>query len=373
MAAWTRALGSELRKRRGNGQPTIADVALRAGVGKITVSRALRDPAQVSESLRRAIDDAVRELNYSPNLNARALASARNDLVGVLVPALTPNIFTDVLRGVYDGVEETHLRIEIANTRYNRELEEARILEMLRHKPAGMIVSGVDQTPTARRALEVAECPVIQIMDLTDDPVDRVIGFSHVEGGRRMTEHMVKAGYRRIAFLGGYLNDRSSGRLRGHREALEAAGLYDPALVCLLDAAPPSTDPGNPDEWVRFSSPVAGRALLAKALETVSDLDAVFCNNDMLAVGVLFECQRRGIRVPRDLGVAGFNDLELAAGAEPGISSCRTPRWECGHSAAHAIRHAIDGITELPRVVDLGVQVVARGSTERNLPSVQFL
>lgn len=356
-----------MRKRRGNGRPTIADVAQKAGVGQITVSRALRDPSQVSENLRRIIDDAVRELNYSPNLNARALASARNDLVGVLVPALTPNIFTDVLRGIYDGVEETNLRIEIANTRYNRELEERRILEMLRHKPAGMIISGTDQTPTARRALEAAECPVIQIMDLTDDPIDRVIGFSHVEGGRRMTQHMIDAGYRRIAFLGGYLNDRSGGRLIGHRQALEAAGLYDDDLVCLLDEAPPSVDPGNPDEWIRFSSPGTGRAMLTKALETIPHLDAVFCNNDMLALGVLFECQRRGIRVPEDLGIAGFNDLDFAASAEPGISSCRTPRWECGHSAAHAIRDELDGTRELPRIVDLGVEVMGRGSTAKPL------
>ncbi len=338
---------------------------MRAGVGKITVSRALRDPGQVSETLRRVIEDAVRELNYTPNLNARALASARNDLVGVLVPALTANIFTDVLRGIYDGVEETNLRVELANTRYSRELEEQRILEMLRHKPAGLIVSGIDQTPTARRALEAAECPVVQIMDLTDDPVDRVIGFSHREGGRRMTEHLIDAGYRRIAFLGGYLNERSNGRLLGHRDALEAAGLYDPDLVCLLDGAPPSADPGNPDDWIRFSSPVTGRALLAKALEMVPRLDAVFCNNDMLAMGVLFECQRRGMRVPEDLGIAGFNDLDIAAAAEPGISSCRTPRWECGHSAAHAIRDAVDGVTDQPRVVDLGVTIMARGSTQR--------
>jgi LacI family gluconate utilization system Gnt-I transcriptional repressor len=340
-------------------------VASRAGVGAITVSRALRDPGQVAEDLRRAIDDAVRELNYTPNLHARALASAHNELIGVLVPALTPNIFTDVLRGIYDGVEETNLRVEIVNTRYNRELEERRIIELLRHKPAGLIVSGVDQTPAARRALEAAECPVVQIMDLTDDPVDRVIGFSHREGGRRMTEHLVAAGYRRIAFLGGYLNDRSGGRLIGHREALEAAGLYSPDLVCQLDTAPPSADPGNPDEWLRFASPATGRALLAKAIETIPGLDAVFCNNDMLALGVLFECNRRGIRVPEDLGIAGFNDLDTAAAAEPGISSCRTPRWECGHSAAHAIRDTIEGVAGLPRVVDLGVTIMARGSTRR--------
>ena len=83
------------------------------------------------------------------------------------------------------------------------------------------------------------------------------------------------------------------------------------------------------------------------------------------AIGVLFECQRRGIRVPEDLGIAGFNDLDIAAAAEPGISSRRTPRWECGHSAAHAIRDEVDGVTDQPRVVDLGVTIMGRGSSRR--------
>ena len=111
------------------------------------MSRALRNPELVSEGLRRNIDDAVRELNYIPILNARALASTRTDVVGVLVPSLSHTVFTDVLRGIYDGVDGTKLQIQIGNTRFDGAAE-ARLVEgFLRQKPAAMIVSGTDQNP----------------------------------------------------------------------------------------------------------------------------------------------------------------------------------------------------------------------------------
>ena len=139
-----------MRKRRSKGRPTIADVAARAGVGAITVSRALRQPSQVSPALRKKIDAAVRDLDYVPDLNARALASRRTNLVAVLIPALTQNIFTDVLRGIYDGVEDSGLRIEIANTRYDREIEERAVAAILRHAPAGSLWFPASTSPRRR-------------------------------------------------------------------------------------------------------------------------------------------------------------------------------------------------------------------------------
>src|SRR3712207_432215 len=223
------------RRSRSDGRPTIADVAARAGVGAITVSRALRNPELVSEGLRRSIEDAVRELNYIPDLNARALASTRTDVVGVLVPSLSHTVFNDVLRGIYDGVDGTKLQIQIGNTRFEPAEEETLIAGFLRQKPAAMIVSGIDQTAASRRMLQAAGWPVIQIMDLCDDPIDQIIGFSHEEAGQRMTEHLIEEGYRRIAFFGGWMSARSGGRLLGYRKAMEAAGLPEP---CQLHSLP---------------------------------------------------------------------------------------------------------------------------------------
>jgi len=358
------------RRRRGNGSPTIADVAARAGVGAITVSRALRDPHLVSEPLRRNIEHAVQELNYIPSLSARALARHRSDVVGVLIPSLSQVVFTDVLRGIYDGVDGTALQVQLANTRYDV-LEEERLIEsFLRQKPAAMIVSGIDQTPRARRMLESSGCPVIQIMDLTTDPIDEVIGFSHVAAGRRITEHMIGRSYGRIAFLTGWTSKRANGRYLGYLQALSAAGLdepvdanraYDNSEANVADH-PPATI-GLPMR--ELASAGMGRKLLQQALALDPTVDAVFCNNDIIALGVLFECIARGIRVPEEMGIAGFNDHEYMATAEPPLSSVRTPRYESGFEAVIAIRRKLDGETGRQSVRDLGTEVMARTSTNR--------
>lgn len=152
------------RSRRGGGRPTISDVARKAGVGAITVSRALREPERVSEELRRQIQAAIDELGYVPDPNARALASARAEVFGVLVPSLTNNVFAEVVRGIYDSLSDSPFRIQLGNTHYSG-LEEERLLQVFgSQRPAALIVAGIDQTPTSRKLLENAGCPVVQVM-----------------------------------------------------------------------------------------------------------------------------------------------------------------------------------------------------------------
>jgi len=353
-----------VQRKRSKGRATIADVAARAGVGAITVSRALRDPSQVSARLRESIERAVRELDYVPNLDARSLASRHSSVVAVLIPAIAQNIFTDVLRGVYDGVEDSGLRIEIANTRYHAGVEEAIVTETLRRRPAGIIISGIDQSAPTRRMLEGAGCPVVQIMDLTDDPIQKIVGFSHIAAGREMTEHMLAAGYRRIGFLGGTMAGRSLGRLEGYRSALENAGLFDPRRIMLADplSDKPQLAPVMDHE---FASALMGRRIMDELIARHPDTDAVFCNTDVLAIGALFACAARAISVPRDMGIAGFNDFDYMEAAEPSMSSIRTFRWRCGNLAMHAVRDALAGKPAGEAVVDIGFEIMKRGSTDR--------
>jgi LacI family gluconate utilization system Gnt-I transcriptional repressor len=358
------------RKSRSDGKPTIADVAARAGVGAITVSRALRNPHLVSEALRRSIEAAIREINYVPNLNASALASRRSDTIGVLIPSLTHTVFTDVLRGIYDGVDETKLQVQLGNTRYDPQEEERLIGLFLRQKPSAMIVSGVDQTAKCRRMLETAGCPVVQIMDLSGDPIDQIIGFSHEAAGRRMTEHLIVRGYRRIAFLSGTLSGRSNGRLHGYQQALAAADLDATASIYSMRGG--SMD--DPVDHVRLpvgcavpelATPSIGRLLFRQARASDPKIDAVFCNNDTLALGVLFECLSSGIRVPEDVGIAGFNDLDFMEAAEPALSTVRTHRYRIGYAAMAAIRAKLNGEQPDSRIVDVGFEIMQRRSTER--------
>ncbi len=338
------------RSRRGGGRPTISDVARKAGVGAITVSRALREPERVSEELRRQIQAAIDELGYVPDPNARALASARAEVFGVLVPSLTNNVFAEVVRGIYDSLSDSPFRIQLGNTHYSG-LEEERLLQVFgSQRPAALIVAGIDQTPTSRKLLENAGCPVVQVMETGPEPVDMMVGFSHLDGGRAATEHLIEAGYRRIGFIGARMDPRSQRRLAGYRAAMEKAGLFDPRLV--------TTTPV-------LSSVSLGRELFRDALAKMPTLDGVFCNNDDIALGVLFECHRASIDVPKTIGIVGFNDLDMMQVAFPSITSIRTYRYEIGRRAVAMALAAISGDRPQERIVDLGFELKRRESTAR--------
>ncbi|MDV3249729.1 LacI family DNA-binding transcriptional regulator [Devosia sp. BK] len=352
--------------RTSRGRPTIADVAQKAGVGAITVSRYLRSPDRVSEGRRAVIADAIAALNYVPDLNARALASHRTDVVNVLVPSLTQNIFSDVLRGIYDGVEDSGLRIELANTRYNSQIEEQQVFAALRHGPAAIIVSGTEQTAKTRKMLENAGCPVIQIMDLTDDPISKIIGFSHYRAGLEMTRHLIASGYRRVGFLAGWMNARSKQRMQGYRDALEEANLFDPDLIGERGNEDPAINGEIAPVSRPFSSATMGRELMLEMLDRRPDVDAVFCNNDVLSLGALFALSSRDVRVPAQVGVAGFNDFDYMEAAHPSLSSVRIHRWKCGYEAMQAVRHQLEGGAIGAPIVDLGFDIMKRASTDRN-------
>lgn len=313
----------------------------------------------------------MRDLHYVPNVSASTLASARTDMVGVLLPSLTHTVFTDVLRGIYDGIDGTRLYVQLGNTRYDPREEERLIGMMVRQKPAAMIISGTDQSAESRRMLKRAGCPVVQIMDLAVDPIDCIIGFSHEAAGRQMTEHLIDQGYRRIVFLGGVLAGRSSGRVRGYHRAMAAAGLDAWTKVYAINPddcdAMPNAAKRRPDgTWPEYVTPEIGRHFFRAALTAGPPIDAVFCNNDVLALGVLFECLHRGLRVPDDVGIAGFNDLDFMAAAEPALSTVRTFRYKTGLDAVMAIRERLAGGCVGQRIVDVGFEIMRRRSTERH-------
>ena len=313
---------------------------------------------------------AVAELRYQPNLAARALASIRTNAIGVIVPSLTMHIFTDVLRGIDDGVRHTDLRVLLGNSHYDNDEEERLIRDFLGQKPAAMILSGTEQTPAARAMLKDANCPVIQIMDLHDDPIECIIGFSHFEAGYMMTRHLIDMGYRRIGFMAGWINQRSRGRLDGWRRALEEVDLYDPRLVTASVSENGSTRtsrPASPDLRLgEAASAIDGRKMLQQLLRIDQRLDAVFCNNDIFAIGVLFEAQAMGLDVPNRLGIAGFNDTDLVRAANPPLSSLRTPRHEIGRRAVQEAVLRLEAPDRETAVIDLGISVSARLSTNWN-------
>src|ERR1700751_3432765 len=169
------------RKRTKPGKVRLTEVAKFSGVSPITASRFFRTPEALSINKRVRVESAAKELGYEPNLAARALASQRTEVIGVLIPSLTNNVFSDVLRGIYDTLDGSRYSIQLANTRYSIFQEEKLLRLFLAQKPAGLIVTGINQTAESRTILQSMNCPVTQIMEIGDSPVDMMVGFSHYD------------------------------------------------------------------------------------------------------------------------------------------------------------------------------------------------
>ena len=336
------------RKRSKSGEIRLTEVAKLAGVSPITASRFFRNPEALSLSKRERVASAAKELGYVPNLAARALASQRTEVIGVLIPSLTNNVFADVLRGVYDASEGSRYSIQLANTRYSI-LQEEKLLRLFQaQKPAGLIVTGIDQTRESRAVMENMNCPIAQIMEIGPDPVDMMVGFSHYDAAFAAVSHLVAQGFRRIGFVGARMDPRMQRRFEGYRNAMKAASLFDPRFIITTPVA---------------TSVTLGGALFADLLEKAPDIDAVACINDDLALGVLFECQRRRLSVPEQVAIVGFNDVEFMAAAVPSLTSVRTNRYEMGRRAVTMVTAAIEGNRPPEPVIDLGFELMARQSS----------
>lgn len=331
---------------RGTGRATLEEVALLAGVSTMTASRALSQPRLVSESTRAKVEQAVAELGYVPNRAARALASSHSRVIVVLVPSLSNAVFTAVLDGIHDAVEASQYQLLIGNTHYSDAEEEKLLNIYLQSNPDGVLLSGLSHSPHVQRVLGSSRIPIVSMMDLAEGEQDLSVGFSQLDAGRSMTRHLLDKGYRRIAFIGAQLDERTLRRADGYRQAMLAAGLADPSLETMV--AEPSTI-------------ALGAELMRQTL--AKGVDAVFCCNDDLAHGAIYHCQRHGIRVPRDVAIAGFNDLPASAWMMPSLTTVDTPRYRIGYEAASLLLEVIAGRTPAQRRVDLGFTLRAREST----------
>jgi LacI family gluconate utilization system Gnt-I transcriptional repressor len=351
-------MGNEANLGKARRRATLADVADKAGVSAVTVSRALRKPEMVSQDVRRKVEVAVQELGYVRNYLASALASARTHTIGVVVPSLTNGVFADYLRALHDLFLPAGFQVLVLNARYSAAEEEKAIAALLGHHAEAIILAGIDQTVQSRRMLEGSGIPVVQTMELMDRPIDINIGLSQRDAGHAATRYLLDLGHRRIAHIAARVDSRALRRMEGYQRAMDGAGIDTAGMI----AATPLQ-----------STAKRGAEMLGDLLSKLPKLEAIFCCNDDLALGALFECQRRGIRVPEDLSIVGFNDLEFCASAFPSLTSVATPRYEMAKQAAEIVLDLLRGSGMRPKTtrIDLGFAIVERGSTARRANAVR--
>ena len=334
-------------KSRASGRITLAAVAERAGVATMTASRALSQPRLVSQVLRDRVEQAVAELGYVPNRAARALASARSNVIAVLVPSLANSVFTDVLAGIQDALDPHHYQILIGNTRYSDAEEEKLLAVYLQSNPDGILLSGLSHSPRVQQLLASSQVPIVSMMDMSPVPGQLSVGFSQFEAGKAMTRYLIDKGHQRIGFIGAQLDERTLRRAEGYRKAMQDAGLADRKLEVMVE---------NP------STIALGAELVERMLALAPDCSAIFCCNDDLAHGAIFQCQRRGIAVPSQLAICGFNDLPASAWMHPSVTTIDTPRYRIGFESATLLHAAIMGQTPDATSIDLGFTLKARES-----------
>ena len=328
---------------------TLDDVVKLANVSAVTVSRALRRPDAVSADKRARIDAAVKKLGYVPDLAASRLASSRTHTIGVIVPTLYNVIFAEYLLALHECLIAEGFQIIVVNSRYSTDEEEGAIKTLIGQRAEAIVVAGVHHTPLARKLLARSRVPVIETLELTPDPVGLNIGFSQQAAGAEATRHLIGGGRRRVAFFVGNLDDRARARMAGYEAAMAAAGLVDAVTIIQ------SHD---------LSSIRLGAALLNKLLETSPLPEAIFCIDDNVALGALQECRKRQIRVPQDVAIMGFHDLEFAACLSPSLTTIATHRYETGRLAGERLVAAIVGGKGLkPEQIDLGFALIPRDST----------
>ena len=305
----------------------------------------------VSAKLRERIDAAVRELAYVPDVAASRLASNRTHTIGVIVSSLTNGVFADYINALHDNLLPAGYQVLILSTRYSEAEEEKAIATLLGQHPEAIIIVGVDQSAHARRLLESAGVPIVQTFQLTDQPIDINLGLDQAQAAYEATRALIALKHQRIAVIASRLDARARARLDGYARAMREAGRYDEGLR--------ATTPQQ-------TSVLAGSQLLGELAEKKPRPDAVFCCDDLLALGALFECQRRGIKVPDDMSIIGFNNLEFTACAQPPLATVATPRYEMGQMAAEIVRRIIESGERPPQNrIDVGFKIELRGSVKR--------
>jgi LacI family transcriptional regulator len=312
---------------REEGKVTLDLVATAAGVSPSTVSRILNGTAVVADEKRAAVEAAIARLGFVPNPVARGLAGGRTLSIGVVTQTIDSPFFGGALRGVEDELSRAGYSPLFVSGHWNA-AQETRCIDMLRSRRVDGVIVLTGRLPDAALTAYAQHLPVVVTGRTLKAPGLYALNFDNYEGGRLATHHLLTLGHRRIAFIAGDpRHPDAKERLRGHRAALQAAGVgLDPALVL-------------PGQYTEDS----GRLAVERLLDSREAFSAIFAANDQMAFGAALALHRRKLRVPDDVSLVGFDDLAGALYTVPPLSTVHHPVHELGQIAAQAMLQLLAG------------------------------
>ena len=309
------------RQRKSSGRNvSLGDVARSAGVSTATVSRTLNNPEKVAEKSRLAVKAAIDSLGYIPDGAARALASRQSKIIGAVVPSLDNALFAAGIQSLQRRLKYHGYTLIVASHEYDldEELEEVKIL--LRQGVDGLLLVGSRHDPKLIQMLENKAVSYVNCWAYDPHSKQPCIGFDNRKAARKITQHLLDLGHTDFAVIAGRTenNDRAADRLRGIAEVIRENNL------------------SLPEDRIQQSyySVKRGREAMRMLLKADKRPTAVLCGNDILALGAIAECQSAGIKVPQDISITGFDDLDMSSQMIPALTTIHVPSAEMGEQAA---------------------------------------
>ena len=305
---------------------SISDIARVAGVSHTTVSRALRESPLISVDTRERIQRLAQDMGYTPNAIAQSLQMQRTRMIGLVVTSIDDPFLSDILKGVEEVARAAGFSVLLSATHNDPDQEMAIIETLHRRRVDGILVASSRITSKYKKRLDHIRVPTILINSQAEsqDNLLHWVAVDDESGAQLAVEHLLQLGHRSIGYLGVSCRPRSNQqRLQGYQNALDRAGMSwrDDWIVIA-----PGIEASHEEDVI------AGRTSLSCLLD--AGITAVFCYNDMVAVGALMTCHERGIAVPQELSVIGFDDIRMASYVTPPLTTIHQPKVELGQLAA---------------------------------------
>jgi DNA-binding LacI/PurR family transcriptional regulator len=302
---------------------TIKDIARQAGVSHSTVSRALRGSPLISDETSRRIHQIAGELGYFPSGPARSLKTNRSRALGVIVNRIDDPFYSEILQGIEEAAQERGYSLVMAASQRDPGREKDIIRGLRERRVDGVIICSGSFNPGQQREMLDYGIPIVIINNQSTEYYRYSVYHDDIDGSRQVTRHLIKLGHRKIAYLGNSLSGRTTlDRQRGFQEELKASGLTVPAEYI---------------HQVPGGSPEQGLQGVQHYLDLPEVPTALFCFNDLLALGVLKGLRQAGLAVPDDISVAGFDNIELSFYTTPPLTTLDQPKWYIGSQAAGLI------------------------------------
>lgn len=346
--------------RRTSRKVSIKDIARRAGVSHSTVSRALRGSPLVNPRTAERIRRLAARMGYIPNAAARSLATARTGIVGLVITSLADPFLAEIVRGVEEVALEAGYRLFLATSNADPDRELAAVRALAESRVEGVIVASSRVGELYLPHLKALKVPIVLINNHREGPFLYSVAADSWQGASLAVSHLLALGHRRIAYIAGPPAARTNReRWEAYRAMLAAAGI-DP-------------DP----EWMVEGNgrPEGGEWGLRRLLSAPRRPTAVFCYNDMTAIGALRAARAAGVRIPADLSIVGFDDILFAAYTEPPLTTVAQPKYEMGRVAMGLLLRLLQG-ERTPTHLRLPCQLVERASCgpppDESIPLPQF-